>query len=64
MKKPKQKPPDEVVHLVRGGRALCGKLGLPIEWERNHKWVIVDDARRANCKPCKEIAKTEKGRSR
>ncbi len=48
---------DPVVHLLLGGQALCGKPGLPGEWEPGHRWVsaVNDDhgpREAANCPAC------------
>jgi hypothetical protein len=50
-------PRETTVHLLAGGRALCGKPGLPGEWEPGHKWVSATGdefgARaEANCAGC------------
>lgn len=54
-------PADLVVHVLLGGQALCGKPGLPGEWEPGHRWVsaVSDDhgpREAANCPGCLAVA--------
>ncbi len=47
-----------VVHLIKHGRALCGKGGLPEDWPRGHCWVSfedIDNAHRVNCPRCMAV---------
>lgn len=49
------------VHLLRGGAPLCGKPGLPGQWEPWHKWVAADHDElgvraEANCEACLAVA--------
>ncbi len=39
------------VHILKGGRALCGMPGLPGEWPPGNVWVGLDDPA-ADCEAC------------
>lgn len=44
-----------VVHILLGGRALCGRAGYPNEWPPDHVWVASYlAARDATCPGCRE----------
>jgi hypothetical protein len=54
-----ERPPDEAptVHLLSGGHTLCGKPGLPCDWESGHRWVSAHSdglgpRTAANCPAC------------
>jgi hypothetical protein len=54
-----ERPPDAplTVHLLSEGRALCGKPGVPGNWDPAHRWVSAhnDDfgqRANANCPAC------------
>ena len=40
------------VHLLDCGRALCGKPGVPGEWNDGDRWVRLAHANLADCEPC------------
>jgi hypothetical protein len=47
----------DVVHMLRFGGAICGKVGTPSEWGPGHKWVATDHDEHgprsaANCPGC------------
>lgn len=55
--------PENVVHILFHGRALCGQEGLPCDWPPGHKWVgaVYDpDIGNANCERCKAKHKESK----
>jgi len=41
------------VHVLLHGAALCGLRGLPSDWPDGHRWVGIEDKRRATCAACK-----------
>lgn len=47
----------QVIHILVGGRALCGKRGVPREWDAGHLWVRMNDAMRATCARCRDAAR-------
>lgn len=40
------------VHVLLGGRALCGKPGVPGEWNDGDRWVRVEERGEATCLLC------------
>ena len=44
--------PEPKVHILDGGTALCGRKGLPKDWEKNESWVSLTRARKATCAGC------------
>jgi hypothetical protein len=52
-------PDLKIVHVLRGGRALCGQPGLPKDWPANHWWARVEDAAHATCPECLKVLKGE-----
>jgi hypothetical protein len=40
------------VHILHNGLALCG-LGMPQAWPEGHRWVRIEEAKRATCYGCK-----------
>jgi hypothetical protein len=42
------------VHVLSHGFSLCHLSGTPREWPEGHRWVSVEDGRRATCPTCKE----------
>ena len=58
-----------VVHILRGGRALCGREGIPNTWNESEKWVswneVMNSKQNLICKRCLDIFwqdKTSQGR--
>ena len=48
----------EIIHLLDGGRALCGQPGVPRDWPANHRWAAEADADKVNCPEClKELSR-------
>ncbi len=43
-----------IIHILRSGKALCGRPGEPITWQWNEAWVGPLDAYLANCPTCIE----------
>jgi hypothetical protein len=43
-----------IIHILAHGKAFCGKPGLPKDWEKEHFWVSLDDAKKINCPDCLE----------
>lgn len=43
-----------VIHALRYGGTLCKKLGVPAEWEPNHRWVSASycDPKEITCPEC------------
>lgn len=39
--------PRKVVHVLREGRALCGRPGIPSEWSDIERWCFEDQTDRA-----------------
>ena len=48
--------PSPKIHILRGGRALCGLLNA--DWPSTHKWVSVEDRAEATCEGCRKAAAT------
>lgn len=48
-----------VIHVLHQGSAVCGQPGLPRDWPPDHKWVELDDWKRATCQTCVNEAKKE-----
>lgn len=49
-------PSALTVHVLRNGEALCGKVGMPKDWEDDHRWVSFLDRenfRAVNCVACR-----------
>ncbi len=44
------------VHILDQGFALCGLKGVPAEWPEGHRWVRLDEKKRATCPGCKRAA--------
>ena len=44
--------PGTVVHVLDGGRALCGRAGVPSAWPPEHKWVPLEGRGMATCAQC------------
>lgn len=42
-----------VVHILRRGVALCGRMGPPSLWPAHHKWVGIEHAKQASCGDCR-----------
>ncbi len=40
------------IHLLRYGRTLCGKPGVPATWEEGHVWAGDSDREHVNCPGC------------
>ncbi len=49
-----------IVHIVRGGHALCPQGGMPRSWPEGDRWVAYNDApedlARATCLGCRRVA--------
>ncbi len=43
---------NPLVHILHEGVSLCGKPGLPRDWEPGHVWVHASDADKATCEGC------------
>lgn len=41
------------VHLLIGGRTICGMTGLPKDWEEGAYWVRIEDRDKVSCRNCK-----------
>jgi hypothetical protein len=41
------------VHILDAGYSLCNMPGLPSDWPEGHRWVRVEEAKRATCYACK-----------
>lgn len=50
-----------IVHILRGGRAMCGMLGIPRDWPEDHRWVKWHEAKDATCKRCLTLRADELG---
>lgn len=44
------------VHILHHGTALCGLAGIPSEWPEGHRWVRLEETKRATCSACKAAA--------
>lgn len=44
------------VHVLDRGFAICGLPGVPSTWPEGHRWVRLEEARRATCPGCKQRA--------
>lgn len=40
------------VHILRGGRTLCGWVQAPLQWPRGHRWVSENHSDEATCPDC------------
>jgi len=47
------RPPAKTVHLLIGGRTICGMTDLPKDWEEGVYWVAIDDRGHATCPQCR-----------
>ena len=43
---------DPAVHILFHGRPLCGKPGIPADWEPGNYWVRVDEREKSTCVGC------------
>jgi hypothetical protein len=48
------------VHILREGRTLCGKDGLPAEWLDGDRWIEDSIAEQATCSACRLFAGLER----
>jgi hypothetical protein len=40
------------VHILQHGYALCNLEGVPADWPEGHRWVRIEEKKRATCRAC------------
>lgn len=45
-----------MIHILRGGFALCSKAHVPGDWGDGHRWVPLEEAEHATCRWCRYTA--------
>jgi hypothetical protein len=56
-------PTQEIVHILRSGRSLCGMPGVPSSWPSNHRYCDEANWPLASCKACGEAFTKKSSRS-